>query len=53
MVAMGTEVDRNSKSIKNHRDDDFQKLELDYKNLQEKTQNLSVKGPILSLNCEI
>ena len=40
MVAMGTEVDRNSKSIKNHRDDDFQKLELDYKNLQEKTQEL-------------
>jgi proteasome regulatory subunit len=40
MVAMGTEVDRNSKSMKNHRDDDFQKLELDYKNLQEKTQEL-------------
>ncbi|MEC8609905.1 MAG: proteasome-activating nucleotidase [Candidatus Thermoplasmatota archaeon] len=40
MVAMGTEVDRNSKSIQNHRDDDFQKLEHDYKNLQEKTQEL-------------
>mgnify|MGYP001980023791 CR=1 FL=1 len=40
MVAMGTEVDRNSKSMKNHRDDDFQKLELDYKKLQEKTQEL-------------
>ncbi len=40
MVAMGTEVGRNSKSMKNHRDDDFQKLELDYKNLQEKTQEL-------------
>ena len=26
--------------MKNHRDDDFQKLELEYKNLQEKTQEL-------------
>ena len=37
---MGTEVDRNSESVKNHRDDDFQKLEQDYRRLQEKTQEL-------------
>lgn len=39
-IAMGTEVDRNSESMKNHRDDDFQKLEQEYKTLQEMTQEL-------------
>ncbi len=39
-VAMGTEVDRNSDSVKNHRDDDFQNLEQDFRRLQEQTQEL-------------
>ena len=33
-VAMGTEVDRNSDSVKNHRDDDFQNLEQDFRRLK-------------------
>ena len=37
---MSTEVDQNSDSIQNHRDDDFQKLEQDYRRLQEQTQEL-------------
>ena len=37
---MGTEVDRNSESVKNHRDDDLQKLEQDFRRLQEQTQEL-------------
>lgn len=37
---MGTDVDRNSDSVNNHRDDDFQKLESEYRRLQEKTQEL-------------
>ncbi len=37
---MGTEVDRNSESVKNHRDDDLQILEQDFRRLQEKTQEL-------------
>ena len=40
MVAMGTEVDRNSEPVKNHRDDDFQNLEQDFRRLQEQTQEL-------------
>ena len=37
---MGTDVDRNSDSVNNHRDDDFQKLETEFRRLQEKTQEL-------------
>ena len=37
---MGTEVDRNSDSVNNHRDDDFQKLELDYTFCRKKLKNL-------------
>ena len=37
---MGTDVDRNSESVNNHRDDDFQKLEQEFRRLQEKTQEL-------------
>ena len=37
---MGTEVERNSESVKNIKEDDFKKLEQDYRTLQEKTQEL-------------
>ena len=37
---MGSEVERNSDSVKNHREDEFQKLEQDYRQLQEQTQEL-------------
>ena len=37
---MSTEVDQNSEPVQNHRDDEFQKLEQDYRRLQEQTQEL-------------
>ena len=37
---MSTEVDQSSEPVQNHRDDDFQKLEQDYRQLQEQTQEL-------------
>ena len=37
---MGSEVERNSDAVKNHREDEFQKLEQDYRQLQEQTQEL-------------
>jgi len=40
LIAMSTEVDQSSEPVQNHRDDDFQKLEQDYRQLQEQTQEL-------------
>ena len=40
LIAMSTEVDQNSEPVQNHRDDEFQKLEQDYRRLQEQTQEL-------------
>ena len=37
---MSTDVDQNSEPVQNHRDDEFQKLEQDYRRLQEQTQEL-------------
>ena len=40
LIAMGTDVDRTSDSVNNHRDDDFLKLETEFRRLQEKHQEL-------------
>ena len=37
---MGTEVERNSDSVSNNKDDDVKSLEQDFRRLQEKTQEL-------------
>ena len=37
---MGTEVERNTDSASNHKDDELKSLEQDYRRLQEKTQEL-------------
>ncbi|MGB2267333.1 MAG: hypothetical protein ACPH5T_01290, partial [Candidatus Poseidoniaceae archaeon] len=37
---MSTDVDQSSEPVQNHRDDDFQILEQDYRRLQEQTQEL-------------
>ena len=37
---MGTEVERNTDSVSNHKDDELKSLEQDYRRLQEKTQEL-------------